>query len=186
MSVQNKLETTSIKHFEKNEKTPKCVTAGESLIEFYYKTDLSFTYCYAQCMTLIPLKGIEINLQMVEFWYREFIKAHWTKTIFDKQLKAIKNKTVYNRIDIADWFETEVMYSEFDLNLELKRRIETMIKQGKFLREHLEIELSENDKKCIELEIEQELEFKRKNGYYSKREDYKEERRRLWNQKFAQ
>lgn len=185
MLVLKESKMTSIKCFPKNEPLPNCVTAGESLIEFYEKTDLSMTYCYAQCMTLIPLKGIEINLQMVEFWYREFIKAHWSKIIFDRQLKAVKNKTVYGRIDIADWFETEIMYNEFDLNQELKRRIESMIIRGKYLKEHPEIELSEDDKKSIELEIQQEFEFKRLNDYYGKKDNYKEERRRAWEQKFA-
>lgn len=131
------------------------------------------------------MKGVEVNLQMIEFWYREFLKAHWNKIIFDKQLKAVKNKTVYGRIDIADWFETEISYNEFDFNQELRRRIESRIARGKYLREHPEVELSEEDKEAIELELAQEFEFKRKNDFYGKRDDYKAERRRAWEQKFA-
>lgn len=182
----NRSKQISVTHLTKNEPIPKCVISGESLLELYEKTDLSFTYVYAQCMSLVPLKGIEINLQMVEFWYREFIKAHWNKIIFDKQLKAIKNKIVYGRIDIANWFETEIMYNEFDFNMELKRRIEKIITRGKYLREHPEIELSEDDKQAIELELAQEFEFKGTVSYYEKRDNYKEERRRAWKQKFEQ
>lgn len=129
-------------------------------------------------MELVPLKGIEITLQMVEFWFREFIKAGWNKRWFDKQLKAIKQKQVFGRIDIADWFNVEVMYNELDFNIRVNREIDKMIKRGQYLKEHPEIELTEEDKKCLELEITHELEFKRKNDLLDKKETWKQERKR--------
>ena len=157
---------------------PNCVTAGESLVEFYDKTDLDFTYVLGQCKILKPLKGIEITLQMVEFWYREFIRAGWNKKWFDQQLKAIKQKQLFNRIDIADWFSAEVMYSELDFNQRVNRKIEQMIQRGEFLKTHPEIELTEEDKKCLELEIAHELESKRTNDLLDKKENWKQERKR--------
>ena len=168
----------------KVEPLPKCVTAGESLVEFYNKTDLEFAYCYEQCKTLIPLKGIEITLQMVEFWFREFIRAGWNKKWFDKQLKAVKQKQLFNRIDIADWFSAEVMYSELDFNIRVNKKIEQMIQRGEFLKNHPEIELTEEDKKCLELEIAKELEFKRTNDLLDKKETWKQERKRIIMEKF--
>ena len=163
---------------------PNCVTAGESLVEFYDKTDLDFTYVLGQCKILKPLKGIEITLQMVEFWYREFIRAGWNKKWFDKQLKAVKQKQLFNRIDIADWFSAEVMYSELDFNQRVNRKIEQMIQRGEFLKTHPEIELTEEDKKCLELEIAHELEFKRTNDLLDKKETCKQERKRMILEKY--
>lgn len=181
---QSESQAISVRRFKKQETLPKCVTAGESLIEFYNKTDVEFTYIYAKCMELVPLKGIEITLQMVEFWFREFIKAGWNKRWFDKQLKAIKQKQVFGRIDIADWFNAEVMYNELDFNIRVNREIDKMIKRGQYLKEHPEIELTEEDKKCLELEITHELEFKRKNDLLDKKETWKQERKRLILEKF--
>lgn len=179
MLAPKKLQTDLIRHFPKAELLPNCVTAGESLIEFYDKTDLEFTYVFGQCKILKPLKGIEITLQMVEFWYREFIRAGWNKKWFDKQLKAVKQKQLFNRIDIADWFSAEIMYTELDFNTRVERKINSMLQRGAYLKNNPEIELTEEDKKCIELEIAHELEFKRTNDLLDKKESYKQERKRL-------
>lgn len=180
-----KQQTNLPQLIQKTEPVPNCITSGESLVEQYNKTDLQFDYVYENCKTLTPLKGIEINLQMVEFWFREFIKAGWTKFIFDRQLQALKYKKVFARIDIADWFQTEIMYNEFDFNAELTRRIIRKIQHGKYLREHPEVELSEEDKEAVELALAQEMEFKRTNEKLRLVDDYQTERRRLWNQKFG-
>lgn len=178
MLAKKNSETNLTKRIEKNEQIPACVTAGDSLIEFYEKTDLSFIYCYEQCKTLKPLKGIDITLQMVEFWYREFIRAGWNKKWFDKQLKAVKQKQLFNRIDIADWFEAEIMYNELDFNRMVEKKINNMIQHAKFLKDYPNYELTEEDKKCVELELAQEQIFKSSSDYYANRENYKNERRK--------
>ena len=127
---------------------------------------------------LKPLKGIEITLQMVEFWFREFIRAGWNKKWFDKQLKAVKQKQLFNRIDIADWFSADIMYTELDFNIRVEKKINSMLQRGKFLKEHPDIVLTEEDKKCLELEIASELEFKRTNDLLDKKENWKQERKR--------
>ena len=179
-----KQQKNSLQHITKAEPVPRCVTAGESLIEFYEKTDLEFAYCFEQCKTLIPLKGIEITLQMVEFWYREFIKAGWNKKWFDKQLKAIKQRKLFNRLDIADWFEAEIMWNSLDFNIMVGKKIARLIQRGEFLKQHPEIELTEEDKKCLELEIAHELEFKHTNDLLDTKETWKQERKRLIMEKF--
>lgn len=185
MLTQKKQQRNLPQLITKTEPTPKCITAGESLLDKYNQTDLELAYVYENCKTLTPLKGIEINLQMVEFWFREFIKAGWTKFIFDRQLKAIKYKKVFARIDIADWFETEVMYNEFDFNMALQKRINNMIQRGKWLSEHSSEAITEEEKKSVELALAQEMEFKRTNEKLRMIDDYKTKRRRQWNQKFG-
>lgn len=182
--VKTNTNQNLVKHFPKAEPLPNCVTVGESLIEFYDKTDLEFTYVYEQCKTLKPLKGIDVTLQMVEFWFREFIRAGWNKKWFDKQLKAIKQKQLFNRIDIADWFNAEIMYNELDFNIRVNKKIEQMIQRGRFIQDHPEIELTDEDKKCLELEITKELEFKRTNDLLDKKETWKQERKRMILEKF--
>ena len=179
-----KQQTTSLQLIKKSEPVPKCVTAGESLIGFYNKTDLEFKYVYEQCLILVPLKGIEINRQMIEFWFREFIKAGWNKKWFGKQLKAVKQRKLFNRLDIADWFEAEIMYTELDFNIMVDRKIARLLQRGEFLKNHPEVELSDEDKKCVELELAQEQIFKSSADYYANRESYKEEQKRKFNERF--
>lgn len=132
---------------------------------------------------LKPLKGIDVNSQQIEFWYKEFLTLGWTRKIFDKQFEAIKRATLYNRIDLENWLNTPVMYSENDFEVEVKRRIDRMIQKGNFLKDKDYI-LTDEEKKSIDLAIAQECEMKYKAGFYEKRESYSDESRRLFEEKF--
>ncbi|HUX93842.1 MAG TPA: hypothetical protein VMV36_08535 [Ignavibacteriaceae bacterium] len=132
---------------------------------------------------LKPLKGIDVNNQQIEFWYKEFLSLGWTRKIFDKQFESVKRATLYNRIDLENWLNTPLMYSENDFEVEVSRRINRLIQRGNFLKDK-DYVLTEEDKKAIELAIANECEMKYKNGFYEARETFSQERRRLFEEKF--
>ena len=132
---------------------------------------------------LKPLKGIDVNNQQIEFWYKEFLSLGWTRKIFDKQFESVKRATLYNRIDLENWLNTPLMYSENDFEVEVSRRINRLIQRGNFLKDK-DYVLTEEDKKAIELAIANECEMKYKNGFYEARETFSQERLRLFEEKF--
>ncbi len=121
-----------LKSYTKAEPKPNFITAA--LESYYEQTDLTLKWVYDCCLTLKPLKGIDINEQQIQFWYIEFIKMGWKKKDFDKQFEAIKRATLYGRIDFEAWVKTEMMYNEIDFNVKLNEAINNRIQQGKILK----------------------------------------------------
>lgn len=121
----------------------------------------------------------------VEYWYKEFIRMGWTKAVFDKHLKIIKRTTLYNRIDLENWLSTEIMYNEDDFNIEVKRKIDAMIQRGNFLKDK-KVELTEEDKKFIELAEVKKIEFELKNKRYELMESAAEQMRREYLDKLSE
>lgn len=138
------------RNYLKNEPKPKFINS--ELQPYYEKTDLTLTYVYDCCLTLKPLKGIDVNEQQVQFWFIEFIRMGWNKKDFDKQFSAIKRATLYGRIDFESWVNTEIMYNEIDFNVRLKEIINNKIQQGKILKDKIAIvTLTEEEKEKIRL-----------------------------------
>lgn len=160
---------------KKKESKPKFIHGD--LERYYEKTDLELAYVFDCCKTLKPLKGIDVNNQQVEFWYKEFIRMGWKKKHFDKQFEVVKRANLFGRIDFASWLQTEIMYNEIDLLNRLDEIIEGKIQRGKFLKDK-EAELSEEDKKAIDLAVAKEIELGYQNGWYEKRDSYQEERKK--------
>jgi len=129
------------------------------------------------------LKGIDINDQQVEFWYTEFIKMGWKKKDFDRQLKTVKRATLYNRIDLENWLSTEIMYNQIDLRLAIDRAVNSLIAKGNYLKDK-EYELTEEDKKAVDLALANEYKFKYENSGWEARDNYQTERRKMWEDKF--
>jgi len=149
------------------------------LLPYYEATDLELFFVFDCCKTLKPLKGIDVNQQQVEFWYKEFIRMGWTKQIFMKRFEAIKRAVLYNRIDLENWMNSEILYSEDDFNVAVKRKIDTMIQRGNYLKDKV-IELSEEDKKAVELAEIKKIEFELKNRRYELMESAADEVRKKY------
>ena len=170
-----------IKIYLKEEKRPPFLNS--ELGPLYDSTDLSLTYVFDCCLSLKPLKGIEINSMQVEFWYKEFLRLGWKKKHFDKQLESVKRAKLFNRIDLADWLQTEIMFNEIDLENKIQQRIKFLIGRGNFLK-NKKIELTEEDKQAIDLAEAKQAEFNYNSGMYEARETWQQERRRLHEEKF--
>lgn len=164
-----------LKHYTKQE--PKPAFINSELLPYYEQTDLSLRYVYDCCLTLKPLKGIDINEQQIRFWYIEFIRMKWLKKDFDKQFEAIKRATLYGRIDFEAWVKTEIMYNEIDLRVRLEDIINSKIQRGKFLKDK-KIELTDAEKQEVDLAIAKEIELGYNAGWYEARETYQQERKR--------
>lgn len=131
---------------------PKPAFINSALEKYYEQTDLSLKWVYDCCLTLKPLKGIDVNDMQIQFWYIEFIKMGWMKKDFDKQFEAIKRTMLYNRIDLENWLTTEKMYNEIDFNIKLQQAIDDKIQQGKFLsNKKAGCNLTDEEKKKISL-----------------------------------
>lgn len=139
-----------LKNYLKDEPKPKFINS--ELQPYYEQTDLTLTYVYDNCLTLKPLKGIDVNEQQIQFWFIEFIRMGWKKRDFDKQFNAIKRATLFNRIDLDSWLKTETMYNEIDFNVRLKEVIENKIQQGRILKDmKIECSYTEEEKEKIRL-----------------------------------
>jgi hypothetical protein len=164
-----------LRHYTKQE--PKPAFINSALLPLYEQTDLSLRYVYDCCLTLKPLKGIDINEQQIRFWYIEFLNMKWKKKDFDKQFEAIKRATLYGRIDFEAWVKTKMMFNEIDFNIELNERINSKIQRGKFLKDK-KIELTESEKQEVDLAVAKEIELCYNSGWYEARETYQQERKR--------
>lgn len=164
-----------LSNFTKDE--PKPAFINSALLPLYEQTDLSLRYVYDCCLTLKPLKGIDINEQQIRFWYIEFLNMKWKKKDFDKQFEAVKRATLYGRIDFEAWVKTEMMYNEVDLKIKLNELIESKIQRGKFLKDK-KIELTEAEKQEVDLAVAKEIELGYNAGWYEARETYQQERKK--------
>jgi len=140
---------------------------------------LELFFVFDCCKSLKPLKGIDVNQQQVEFWYKEFIRMGWTKQIFMKRFEAIKRAVLYNRIDLENWMNSEILYSEDDFNVAVKRKIDTMIQRGNFLKDK-KVELTDEEKKCVDLWASQDAELKYKREKAEAMEDRRNEKREIF------
>ena len=148
-----------LKHYTKDE--PKPAFINSALLPLYEQTDLSLKYVYECCLILKVLKSIDINEQMIRFWYIEFLNMKWKKKDFDKQFEAVKRATLYGRIDFEIWLKTPVMFNEIDFNVKLNEIINSKIQRGKFLKDQKpECNFTEEQKKDILL-YESDLIFRK-------------------------
>lgn len=179
----------NLKVYTKAENKPYFINS--ELLPYYEQTDLELFYVFDCCKSLKPLKGIDVNSQQVEFWYKEFIRMGWTKKIFDKQFEAIKRAALFNRIDLENWLKTEMMYNEYDLQLMIRTVINNKINEGKILQSRLDKnpsysdQLSDDDKDKIDLMAREIALFRINNNYYEMRDKYKNDRVTYWEQKLG-
>ncbi|OGU55419.1 MAG: hypothetical protein A2V66_16705 [Ignavibacteria bacterium RBG_13_36_8] len=142
----------------------------DGLKELYDLSNLEYGYVFLKCQELKVLKGKIIDEDTIMFWYREFLKDGWDKKAFDKHFEVIKRKEVKNNmLDYGDWVNTEIIYSEFELQVHIKRKIESMIREGNKLTEMLKkgeiIKLDDTELEKIlvsaVMEVKQELAYQR-------------------------
>lgn len=117
----------------RDEEAPVFICSSTVLFEKYKDTDLDYSEVYFTCEYLGRLKMITIDKKTIDAWYSEFIREGWTKKDFQRQYEAVKAKKVYNRVDLADWFETEKQYNEYELRAEVEKEVNRRIEKGRQL-----------------------------------------------------
>lgn len=147
--LRNRNTGTGLVRSTKNEPLPVCISEDVYLAEKYYKTDLTMKYVFDQCLGLKPLKGVEVTPQIVEFWFKEFVRRGWTRHYFDKRLEAVKHATIYGSfIDFSTWYKAEALYTEFEANQMIESIIEGKIREAEMLKQN-KIKLTEEQERYI-------------------------------------
>jgi len=163
MLQKRKLNPNLVKHsICKQETMPVCIS-GSELVGIYENTDLEFTYVYAQCKRLKLLKDIDLSLQRIEAFYIEFLHMGWNKKIFDNRFNVVKRAKLYGTVfDLNTWLESEITYNESDFELEVDRRINSLIQKGERLS-RMDIELTEEEKKYVQMAASKKIEYELNN-----------------------
>jgi len=99
--------------------------------DLYYSTDLTFTEVHIKCRELGLKKMINISDETIQIWYIEFLREKWSSQKFNQRISEMRNiKTYGERIDIADWFEKEAMYTPMQVANIVERKINSLIREA--------------------------------------------------------
>lgn len=143
------------------------------------KTDLTWEYCIKLFMNLEAGKREKIPQETARVWFIEFIKRGWTKKMLQTRYEALMSQKIYgiDKLDFADWVNAVPVYGQDEVWILVRNEIDKKIQRGNFLKNQ-KIELTEDDKKAVELALTKEIEL----GYYRDKseaiETYQQERKR--------
>lgn len=154
---------------------------------YYNDTDLEYhPFCTEMFAKLEAAKRDTFSKETMRVWFVEFIKRGWTKKMIAKRYNALLSKPIYGKdnIEFADWVNAVPVMAMDEIEGLVEQRINTIIQRGRFLKDK-EVELSEADKKAIDVAMMKEVEMKHKAGAYDKAESYQDERRKYWKGKFG-
>lgn len=135
----------------------------------YSATDLSYTYCHLKCAEIGAVKMIDISTATIRSWYLEFIRLGWNVAMFQSRCEAIKRQKIYGAIDLHLWIEAQMTYSQYELNLAVNERIESMLNKGATYQRLAErgFELTDEEVKLAHLEAANQC----KNKFIAKRRE---------------
>src|SRR3990167_3139741 len=159
------LENTKENLELRKEKSPTWFPIEE--LNSWNKTDLTFEYCLKLFAQLEAIKREKFPPETMRQWFIEFIRRGWTKFMLMERYKGLLNTKIYGieKLDIADWINAVEVYAQDEVNLMVERRVNALIQRGNYLK-NKKIELSEEDKKAVDLAVANEIELKYKSGYY--------------------
>jgi len=85
---------------------------------------------------------INIADETIQAWYIEFLREEWSSKKFNERIMEMRNiKTYGERIDIADWFEKEAIYTPTQVANMIQIKIQEMLSKADRLLGGKEIEL---------------------------------------------
>ena len=98
-----------------------------------------------------------------------------------KRYNALLATKIYGieRLEISDWINAVEVFAQDEVDLIIGRRIDSMVQRGNFLKDK-KVELSEEDKRCIDLWAAQDAELKYKREKAEAIEDRRNERREIF------
>ena len=110
--------------------------------ELYYQSDLAFTEVFIKCRELGLKKMINISDETIQSWYVEFLREKWSSAKFNERISEMRNiKTYGERIDIADWFEKEAIYTPMQVAAMVEKKINNILREADKILEGKEIEV---------------------------------------------
>jgi len=152
----------------------------------YNETDLTYEFCLRLFGQLEAVKREKFPSETMRQWFIEFVRRGWTKLMLMERYKGLLSTKIYGieKLDIADWINAVEVFALDEVRLMVNRKIETLITRGRFLKDK-EVELTDEDKKAMELAAAKDAEFDFKNRYSEKLNDYREERRKQLSSKYV-
>lgn len=152
------------------------------LSEKYNDTDLDYSYCLLKFAELQAAKRDTIPKETMRVWFNEFIRRRWTKKMFDERFRAVLCSEMFGAVTINNWLNAVEVYAMDEVRIMIKRKVDFLIERGKMLK-NKKIELTDEDKKAVDLAIAKEIEFEKQRELYAKLDDYKTTRRKLFSSK---
>jgi len=78
-------------------------------------------------------KRDKISEETMHVWYRTFRMQNWTNEKFDKQFEIVLKNPSYGGVKIDEFFNEEVKYTEYEVNLKVKLAVDNLVKKGNYL-----------------------------------------------------
>ena len=147
--------------------------------EQYRETDLDYLFCLRLFGQLEAAKRDNIPEVTMRQWFLEFIRLGWTKSMVEKQYRALIKTPKYGAIDFSEWITSTEVFTRDETNLKVVQQISSMIQRGNFLKDK-KVELNDEDKRCIDLWAAQDAELKYKREKAEAIEDRRNERREIF------
>lgn len=156
-------------------KKPKLEWLPLDCIKLYNQSDLLYSDCLKIFCELEATTRDSIPETTMRQWFIEFLKAGWTLEIIRNKYNALIRNKRYGSIDFASWVNAQPVYGYDEVNIIVKNKIDKMIRKGYYLLHNFDklTELTEHDKRCLELAAVKELEFEMINEKLNKSDDYK-------------
>jgi len=150
----------------------------------YNETDLTYEYCLELFQKLEAAKRESFSKETMRIWFMEFIRRGWTKKIISVRYLALLSKPIFGKenLDFADWVNAVQVFAEDEINILVKRNVDSIIARGKFLKDK-KVGLTEEDKIAVEAAIAMEESFKYSTSKLDLIDNYKEELRNKRNWK---
>lgn len=155
------------------------------ITEKYNGTDLTYEFCLRLFGQLEAGKREKFSPETMRQWFIEFIRRGWTKKMLQERYDALLATKIYGveKLEISDWINAKEVYAIDEVNLMIKQRIDKQIAYGNFLR-HTNVELSEEEKKCIDLWAAKDAEMDYNRRKAELMDDYRQTRRKLFSSKY--
>ena len=155
------------------------------ITEKYNKTDLTYDFCLKLFGQLEAVKREKFPIETMRQWFIEFVRRGWTRQMLQKRYDALLSTKIFGieKLDFADWVNAVEVYALDEVQVMVNNKVNALIVRGNMLKDK-KIELTEEEKREIDLAIAKETELKYKSGWFEARETYQEERRRLFEERF--
>lgn len=89
------------------------------------------------CKNLGIAQSLQITTEQVQEWYRELKLKGFTRSKAIHRAQVIKQKELFGRIALREWFdESDLMYNEYEMIQESRRRIKRMIDRAESIRKN--------------------------------------------------
>lgn len=159
----------------------------KELNSVYQSTDLDYGFCLKLFAQLEAAKRDKIPPETMRQWFIEMIRRGWTNKMVQERYDNVLGSKMYGATSFSDWINSVEVYGMDEIKLIIKQKIDSMIERGRMLNASLNRnpELSNDDKKAIDLYAFTIVKSRIANNYYDAREKRKEEQIKFWEKKLG-